>query len=398
MSGFYNDFVTGATTTFAGKGKNFKDYTHASKTFTTNAFGNAPKYKWLFHVYFDINKQYVTNNPTVVFPDTTNYGVLVKNIQLPKFQTKLEELNQYNRKRYVQTKINYDPVQITFHDDNLNQIKNMWIAYYAYNYYDPSNPAGSNTGYRTNPGRAAGILNHKNTYNPDISADQTWGYSGEITTPGWSSPIGLQKAPFFKSIRIYGFNQHNFSGYELINPVIESFAHDQYNYYETSSIMENSMTIRYESVNYFQGALNGEDPESSVDGFGNPAIYDRELSPISLPGSNKTILGQNGLVDAAGGIYSDLAKGNINAALQTAVRTANTFNNPQALLATAATELVQGAKSITSSPDQVRSVFNFPSFGSGSGAGSQETRSTNQTAGLTDPPSVTQADGTDVPL
>ena len=32
-----------------------RDYTHASKTFVSNAYGYAPKYKFLFHVYFETN-------------------------------------------------------------------------------------------------------------------------------------------------------------------------------------------------------------------------------------------------------------------------------------------------------------------------------------------------------
>ena len=49
-------------------------------------------------------------------------------------------MNQYNRKRLIQSKIKYQPIDITFHDDNASQITAMWDAYYRYNYADAWNP------------------------------------------------------------------------------------------------------------------------------------------------------------------------------------------------------------------------------------------------------------------
>ena len=49
-------------------------------------------------------------------------------------------MNQYNRKRINQTKIQYDPVDITFHDDSGNVISSLWYRYYTYYYLDGNNP------------------------------------------------------------------------------------------------------------------------------------------------------------------------------------------------------------------------------------------------------------------
>ena len=51
----------------------------------------------------------------------------------------VETLNQYNRKRLAQTKIEYNPVQIEFHDDGGDLVRNMWYNYFKYYYKDPSN-------------------------------------------------------------------------------------------------------------------------------------------------------------------------------------------------------------------------------------------------------------------
>lgn len=372
MAGFFQQFLRGAVDGFLGS-PNLKDYKHASKTFTTNAYANAPKFKWLFHVYFDINTQFISDSGNI-FPSTVNHGLLVKTIDLPKFNIPLQEMNQYNRKRYVQTKITYDPIKITFHDDNANQIRHLWYTYFSYYYNDPNQPNSLNNGPNgiTIPDKAATALNTRNIYNPALEDDQrNWGYIGESGQVSSSNSQNLGKKPFFKAIRIYGFNQHNFALYELINPMIDSFGHDTYSYAETTATMENSMTIKYETVKYYDGALNGQNPSSIVQRFAEPSVYDTELSPIARLGTNRSILGQGGLVDSANGILTDLGNNNILGAIQTAGRLSRTFKNSQQILQAAKTELVAGVIGAVSNPQTARSAFNFPALGSTTGVGSQ---------------------------
>ena len=52
MSSFGQDFLKG----FLGN-NSLRDYTHASKTFTTNAYELKPRFKFLFHVSFTLNVQ-----------------------------------------------------------------------------------------------------------------------------------------------------------------------------------------------------------------------------------------------------------------------------------------------------------------------------------------------------
>ena len=113
MSGFFENLLQGAAGTFFG-GDYLRDYTHASKTFRPNSYQNAPKFKYLFHTYFEINSEAYGENVNT----GSNYGLLVKTVKLPSFQFEVAVLNQYNRKRLVQSKIKYDPIDITFHDDH----------------------------------------------------------------------------------------------------------------------------------------------------------------------------------------------------------------------------------------------------------------------------------------
>ena len=355
-----------------------RDFTHASKTFRSNQYAYAPKYKFLFHTYFDINQQAI--GATKSWPTDQNFGLAVKSIQLPKFGFDLTELNQYNRRRIVQTKIKYEPVQITFNDDNNNLIRQLWYTYYSYYYKDPTQSdidGVSETIYGAKGTSQKFNYNLRNTYSPDIFATAPdWGYIGESTVAQQASlgtSLGQTKIPFFRAINIYGFNQHNFVLYRLVNPIIDSFGHDTYDYYQRSGIMENQMTLRYETVKYYTGALNGADPSQVVQGFGTTDHYDTVLSPIARPGANQTIFGPGGLLDAGVGFIDDLQNGNILGAIQKAGLSYNTFKNANfgQLFAQNASTFLKGAIPGYNNQGQTNqnrggSIFSFPSYNSSS--------------------------------
>ena len=120
------------------------------------------------------------------------------------------------------------------------------------------------------------------------------------------------------------------------------------------------MTLNYETVKYYEGAVDGRKPYDIVKGFGSNDHYDTVLSPIARPGSNATILGQGGLVDAAGGILDDLENGNIVGAVQKAGTAANTFKNPQNILRIAKSEAMGIATNALQGTPNRNTAFNFP--------------------------------------
>jgi hypothetical protein len=397
--GFVQNLLQDAVKTVKTEGTNavqaffgteyLRDYTHASKTFRTNSYQYSPKFKFLFHVYFDINKEYISAVQS--FPEDSNFGLTVKNIQLPKYTFETSIMNQYNRKRVIQTKINYDPVNVSFHDDNGNLLRRLWYTYYTYYYKDAtqSEPFGEN---RQDSHARKFDMNRRNIYDPDMGGNDDWGYIGESSgdqkTP-IAAGLGISKAPFFKAINIYGFNQHNFVMYRLINPMIESFSHDTYDYSQGNGVMENQMTLQYETVKYYEGAIDGRSPDAIVKGFGSDATYDRTLSPIARPGSQATILGQGGLVDAAGGILEDLESGNFRGAIQKAGASYNTFKNPQTLLNAAKSEVTGIANdAITNRPNSSARSY-FPTFGSSSTNNNTSTTKNGSNTGATQPKTPT---------
>ena len=340
-----------------------RDYTHASKTFRTNSYQNAPKLKFLFHTYFETNSQ--------AFPNNFNYGLLVKEVKLPSFSFDTHQLNQYNRKRIVQTKIKYDPIDITFHDDNNDSVNLLWNSYYQYYYNDGSKPKDVLLGFRGSAlgevdpygtGNATLQYNDRNIYENDIGGDDDWGFSG-----GQTDPSSGKKVAFFKNITVFGFNQHNFTAYTFINPMITNFSHDNYSYDDGNGVMQNKMTIDYETVVYNYGKMDGRKPGDIVTGFGDEATYDRNVSPIANPGANGTVLGQGGLVDAAGGAMRALGEGNVLGAIKTAGVTYNAFKNVN-LKSVATAELTSMLKNtLQNTPNTRNTLFSFPKAGSSPG-------------------------------
>ena len=332
------DFLTGF---FGGQG--LKDYAHASKTFRTNGYELAPRNKFLFHVYFNLN---TTEIPTLrnIFSasDQASLGLLVKTIQLPNYTLDTETLNQYNRKRIIQKRINYLPVSMTFHDDSGDLSRNLWYNYYSYYYKDPNQQYGSAPNQNGSIGQVANQPGF--SYNSrDIYANNRpvndWGYIGEGYSQSNAGGPGVGsggdqssgKPPFFRDITIYGMDQHKWASYVLINPLVKEWKHDQYNYSEGGGVMENNMTVEYETVKYYSGAIGGSRPDTNVKGFADPAHYDNIRSSLARPGSTRTVLGQGGLLDAGIGIVQDLQSGGVTGvigAIQKAGTAYNTFKGP----------------------------------------------------------------------
>ena len=364
MPTFGQNFLQDAAQGFFGSSY-LRDYRHANKTFTANSFELKPRYKFLFHVSFTLNYAEIPALKAAMgLDDTKNISLLVKTIDLPKYSISTETLNQYNRKRIVQTKINYDPINITVHDDYGDLARTMWYNYYSYYYKDPNqrylDPNNTNGSIGPSSNRQAGFgYNTRDIYDDQrIGNVNDWGYIGEAFVDTNTGNSG--KPPFFRDIRIYGMDQRKYAEYILINPIIQNFSHDQYSYAEGGGTMQNSMTVAYETVKYYSGAIGSERPDVNVQGFADPAHYDTELSPLARPGSNRTVFGQGGLVDAGQGILEDLQSGGplgVLGSVQKAGATYNTFKG-KALQSTAISEATAlGKQAIQGSiPGAVRAI------------------------------------------
>ena len=226
-----------------------RDYKHASQLYVADNFKLVPKFGFLFHVFFDINNE-------ARFADSTNpnnqeeIGLLVKSIDLPKFSIDTKIHNAYNRPNIVQSKIKYDNISASFHDDSADIIRNFWFDYYNYYYRD----ADYNEGIY--------VKDHKYTTS---DLNPSWGFT----------PRNQNSIPYLKSIRIYSLHHKKFSEYVLINPIIKSFRHGQHDQASNDSLLTHDMSIEYESVLYNYGDVSS----NTVKGFAN-LHYDKSASPL----------------------------------------------------------------------------------------------------------------------
>lgn len=238
---------------------NLGDFSHASNLFVDANLRLAPKVKFLYHVVFGINTNALISSGFKT-KHQTEINMLVKSVDLPTFSINAETINQYNRKKVYQTKIEYSPVTIKFHDDSFGVTRQLWENYYQYYYADS---------------KSAGIFN---SYDPRNSTK-----TGKLIL----SPYGLDNKstkPFFKYITIYQLSKGEWNSFTLINPMIQNWRHDNLSYSENAPV-EHIATLIYESVIYDSGT--GKPPTFAVE------HYDTVRSPLTLSANGTT---NNGVV------------------------------------------------------------------------------------------------------
>ena len=305
-----NNFLKGFQDGLPG----MKDYQHASRLYIDNNFKLMPKQKFLFHVVF--------NTDETLFMDGFNanerhqLNMLVKACDLPKYNMSMEEKIQYNKKMYTATRIAYDPVNITFHDDHADTVNAFWKKYYEYNIADS---VGMNNDLT--------ISNTKDDY-------YDFGDARATTKFGLDTPKKSKK-PYLKGIEIFVLHKQRFTSMTLVNPVIGSFSHDDLDQADGAGVMNNTMQILYETVIYKAGIVN----RNNVPGFAT-INYDRSPSPLSiLGGGTNSIFGPGGIVNGIGSVIKNVQSGNILGAILGA---SNTYNNAKKIKKSAVKEELKG--------------------------------------------------------
>ncbi len=290
-----NNFLQGFQDGLPG----MKDYQHASRLYIDNNHKLMPKQKFLFHVVFNLDETLFIDG----FSPSERYelNMLVKACDLPKYDLSYEEKVQYNKKMYAATRIAYDPVNITFHDDHADTVNAFWKKYYEYNIADSVNMNNDLT-----------ISNTKDDY-------YLYGDARKTTKFGMDTPKFRQK-PYLKGIEIFVLHKQRFTSMTLVNPVIGSFSHDNLDQADGAGVLNNTMQILYETVIYKSGIIN----KNSVPGFAT-IHYDNSPSPLTvLGGGTNSIFGPGGVVDGIGSVIRNVQTGNILGAILTA---SNTYNN-----------------------------------------------------------------------
>ncbi len=294
-----NNFLKGFQDGLPG----MKDYQHASRLYVDDNFKLMPKQKFLYHVVINTDEELFFKK--FQHAEGTELNMLVKACDLPKYGLNLEEKIQYNKKMYTATRIQYEPVNITFHDDHADTVNAFWKKYYEYNIADSVNLPEE------------GIELTKDDYYDPIASSKARPY----TKFGLDTPK-VKKRPYLKSIQIFVLHKQRFTSMTLVNPVIGSFSHDSLDQADGTGVLSNTMQVFYETVIYASGQISkrGVLPK----GFAT-VRYDKSPSPLSvLGGGTNSIFGPGGIVDGVGSVITNLQNNNILGAILSA---SNTYNN-----------------------------------------------------------------------
>jgi len=250
MARYYNGYLD------ANSGLFLRDWQHAGRLYVDDVYRLAPKPKWMYYAVFNMNEGAISGT-SFQQQNRQEINFLVKKMDLPKFSLNVENLNQYNRKTTTYTRINYDPINITFHDDNNGVSNAMWAMYYSHYFADRLN---SQTPYA----------------DVDPPAYQNHAYDAKSAWPyRYGLDVSSSLLPFFTSIQLITLTKHKFTSYLLCHPRITSWQHDTMDQSEGNGVVENNMTLAYDAVIYTTGTVAYDDPA----GFG-VLHYDNSESPL----------------------------------------------------------------------------------------------------------------------
>jgi hypothetical protein len=264
-----------------------RDQQHGDRIFNADQFRLAPKHKFLFHVAFNINP-IALKSFSLSGRHNEEINLLVKSVDLPSFKINTVMLNQYNRKKVMQTGHTPGEISIKFHDDNMSLINQLWQNYYGY-YYADTDSAHLYSAYSRNATKS----------NSFITA--AYGLDNGSTNP------------FFNYITIYQMARHEYVSYKLINPIITNWNHNKLDYAQTNATHDFDMKLHYESVAYGSGSVSAGDPE----GFAL-SHYDNTPSPI----------GSRGGGDSSGTTFASALGGAVvGGIIGNALSSVNTYQN-----------------------------------------------------------------------
>ena len=288
-----NDFLQGFQDGLPG----MKDYRHASRLYLDDNYKLMPKQKFLFYVRFFTDESLFMGSAN--YNERIELNMLVKSCDLPRYGMNMEEKIQYNKKMYAATRIQYDPINIVFHDDHADTVNAFWKKYYEYYIADSVSMTNDTT-----------ISDTKDDY---------YNSNRRTNKYGMDTPV-QRKKPYLQRIEIFVLHKQRFTSMTLVNPMIGSFNHDNLDQADGTGIMQNTMQIVYESVLYKSGIIN----KNNVPGFAS-IHYDHEPSPLTvLGGGTNSIFGPGGVVDGVGSVIRNVQSGNILGAILSAT---NTYNN-----------------------------------------------------------------------
>lgn len=227
-----------------------------------------PRQKFQGYVNFIINRDVKELGlPANSEQFRTRISSLVKSATLPDISFRSEIKNKYNRKKIIQTGLEYGPVSLTVHDTIQNEWLTLFMRYYSHLYMNPRNKFKNNTDRDpTAFFRSSSEYNESNHAGKSIGVFDSNAFGFNIS----------ETANFFERIDFILYHGNKGVQYSITNPVMNRMRFSEIDY-SSSEIMDFQMEFDFENF-VVARELNFDLAEQDLNRF-------EEISdPKSLPG------------------------------------------------------------------------------------------------------------------
>jgi len=137
-----------------------RDSRHAANAYGFNKAdlsNGTPRHKFEFFLRINFNQHPDVRRFVEKFLSENDKDIvttMVKTVTMPSMSIDTEVLNQYNKKRISQSRIDYNPISITMHDSVEGRTLRLWEMYYEYYFKDGDafEKLGTGGGGQSNPG------------------------------------------------------------------------------------------------------------------------------------------------------------------------------------------------------------------------------------------------------
>lgn len=190
-------------------------------------FRSVPRVKFMFKAEFFLNPLAKTMIPDINLNSSSDISAIafkVKQIDKPRITLSAQELNNYNKKRIVYTKIDYADASLRIFDTVDNSVWSFWVNYFTYYFGDSR--IKSSTAQSMRPTDAEFV-------------DDT----------GWGLRPLTEETNFFNKISVSAYFAGTVTKFSYINPKITAIDWGQ-NDYSSSDMLEANVTFKYEYLQY----------------------------------------------------------------------------------------------------------------------------------------------------
>jgi hypothetical protein len=235
--------------------RNYADHSFGTITEYGRQLNGIPRAKHAFVVEFLTTLQGAKSKPWREM--LKGLSTIVQSCDLPSFVFNTQTLNQYNRKRIIQTKVEWNPITIRFYDTRDNKFQNVMDEYFKWYYKDGR---GTDEGFRAG-GWVSDVVDEnpnidKFGYQAPLTEDVKTKTKFEVPAPDASNTgeprVNFEKYFFSKIIinRMAGGREAPIKApIILYNPTITSIQHDNLDYSSAQPISW-SVQFAYEGVQH----------------------------------------------------------------------------------------------------------------------------------------------------